>query len=133
MTSNIRSFLLYWMPLVVYVGLIFVLSSLSRVPFNLPIARIDKLLHLVEYAILAALLARAFGSLSWPGAWWGVLLLTVVATVGCGLLDELYQSSVPQRDSDLLDATADALGGILGGALYLLVRMLFDRKIRMAG
>jgi VanZ family protein len=118
-----RKLFIYWFPLAGYVALIFFLSSLSQLPFRLPnIHHLDKILHFCEYWVMAFLLARALASLAWPGVAWGIWVLAIGISLGIGLLDELFQSTVPLRQSDLFDAAADFLGGCAGSGLYLLSR-----------
>ena len=53
----------YWAPPLLYMALIFAVSSLEQPPFPMPEFEwltIDKLYHFIEYAILGGLLAWAF-------------------------------------------------------------------------
>ncbi|HOX44727.1 MAG TPA: VanZ family protein [Myxococcota bacterium] len=123
-----RLLLLYWLPLALYVGLIFALSSLSRFPFALPPVRhLDKLIHAAEYAALAFLLTRALWAERPRARPWLLLAGAVLLVAALGLADELYQRSVPNRDSDALDLAADCAGGLVGATLYLAVRRVFTR------
>ena len=133
MTQPLRTFLRYWLPLLIYVGLIFLLSSLSKIPYSILGFVPDKLLHFVEYALLAALIARAIYSLPKPSAWWVVLLITFVAVAILGTLDELYQSAIPRRSPELLDWVADVSGGLLGGICYLFLKLWLTRRAQAAG
>jgi VanZ family protein len=121
MPPTLRKVLVYWVPIPVYVGLIFLASSFSRIPFRLPVVWLDKVIHFVEYALLAILVARAVRSLRWPRTWWAAWLVTIAAVLVCGALDELYQGTVANRQSDILDWTADGLGGAVGSLIYLLL------------
>jgi len=108
-------------PALAYMLLIFVLSSfpiqldLERVPFR------DKGVHLVEYGTLGALMAHALRA-TYPRArstWmWS---LAAIATVLWGALDEIHQAYVPGRNSDVGDLIADAVGAVVGAAVYLVV------------
>ena len=128
MAQPLRTFARYWLPLLIYVGLIFLMSSLSRRPHSILDFVPDKLLHFTEYALLAALTARALYSLQKPEAWWVVLLITFVAVAILGTLDELYQSAIPRRSPELLDWVADVSGGLLGGICYLLFKRWLVRR-----
>ena len=132
MTQPLRTFLRYWLPLLIYVGLIFLLSSLSKMPHTILSFVPDKLLHFIEYALLAALTARAINSLPRPNAWWLVLLVTMGVVAVLGVLDELYQSTIPHRHPDVLDWVADAAGGLAGGICYLMAKRWLVGKVKSA-
>ncbi len=111
--------LLALLPALGYAGLIFWLSSQSNpLPF-LPQGFLsqDKLLHALEYAVLAGLL---FAGLRLAGLRTGLaIVVAVLAASVYGASDELHQSFVPNRTADVLDWVADTLGalaGALGGA-----------------
>ena len=105
-----------WVPPVVYMLLIFFLSSQSS-PLPEITKRVwDKSLHLVEYGILAVLFCRALigegqGRLA-------SLLLAVVLASAYGASDEWHQSFVPRRSSDVYDWLADSIGGGAGVAAF---------------
>jgi len=101
-------FLRYWLPVIVYVGLIFTVSSIhgSSVPEFFP--NVDKLEHLLEYSLFGLLAGRAIRFTLGPtghrlAAAFGTIALGAVV----GALDELYQSRVPGRSSDPLDWAVD--------------------------
>jgi VanZ family protein len=106
---------LLWLPVVLYMALIFHFSSESD-PFPTLTTHVwDKLLHLTEYAGLAFLVCRAFAGegLSWPAA----IALAVVVTSVYGMTDEWHQAFVPSRTSDIHDWLADSLGATAGALL----------------
>ena len=75
--------------------------------------------HLIEYAILALLAARAFRTSTREllrTRWFWVSLLFVVAY---SLSDEFHQSFVPSRTASIYDSMIDSVGGFV--ALVLLV------------
>ncbi|HJZ12529.1 MAG TPA: VanZ family protein [Acidobacteriota bacterium] len=114
-----RSFLFYWVPVIIYSILILSLSSLSKVPGaeRLP----DKFLHVLEYGIYAYLLWHAVtlgGELSLTWKRGGIIL---GAGSAFGALDEFYQSFVPGRFSSIGDWYAD-VAGILGIVTLILVK-----------
>src|SRR5439155_23498687 len=78
----------------------------------------DKLYHLGEYGVLGVLLARAMRH-AFPGRRPPALALLAI---GCGIVvgasDELFQSTVPGRESTPYDAAADTLGVGLAQWLY---------------
>ena len=121
---------LYWAPLVAWMAAIFVLSSMSAediersTPKGFPLASKTALAHMVEFAVLAALvhrLALSYGLRSGPRLWGAVLVLTI----GYALTDEFHQSFVPGRDPSWVDVGFDSLGAAIGlvvGELAAMVR-----------
>jgi VanZ family protein len=76
----------------------------------------DKLLHLVEYGGLAALVCRALlgEGLGWLAAVAGAILAASLY----GASDEWHQSFVPMREADIRDWMADSLGATAGAVVY---------------
>ena len=113
-------FLRYWMPVCAYAGLIFYLSSQPHPEDDLPsfvLSFSDKVLHVVEYAVLGGLCYRA---LCWgTNESWGnrALPLAVLFASLYGISDEIHQSFVPFRDSSWLDWVADTIGAAVGAAV----------------
>ena len=117
----------YWVPSLLYMVLIFAVSSLEQPPFPMPEFEwltIDKLYHFIEYAILGGLLAWAFvkakpsvvpSKLIW--------LVATVLSILYGASDEWHQTFVPGRFATLADWAADVLGSIVGVlSVYLYYR-----------
>lgn len=103
----------FWFPVFFYSGIIFYVSSWEKIQISPEIPFLDKFLHLLEYAVLGFLTARAqkattgfsLGAIGW------------VAVLFCllyGLSDEFHQMFVPGREASLVDVAADTLGGFLG-------------------
>lgn len=115
-----KKWLYYWGPVCGYAGLIFYLSSQPHPEETLPsfvTLFSDKVLHVVEYAVLGGLCYRAF---RWGAtASWGALAIPLAVSVTAlyGLSDEIHQSFVPFRDASGLDWLADSIGAILGSAI----------------
>jgi len=109
-----------WVPVALYASLIFVLSSFSNPPLipEWDVPNIDKLYHVLEYAVLAFLLIRALG-LTFPAhpmprlIIWGVVLTALY-----GLIDELHQAFTPGRSMSVYDALADAVGACAVGFVW---------------
>lgn len=81
---------------------------------------LGRLSHTAEYAILAALLARA---LVWQGkpqiSLW---VLALGLSELYALSDEIHQLFVPGRQFQLQDLGFDLLGGAIGLAIYAFIR-----------
>ena len=60
MQALIKKFFRYWLPLYLYAGIIFYMSSLSHPLPKVSIPYFDKFLHLIEYGVFGILAARAF-------------------------------------------------------------------------
>jgi len=115
-----KTWVYYWGPVCGYAGLIFYLSSQPHPEASLPsfvTLFSDKVLHVLEYAVLGGLCYRAFrwgAAASWEG--WAIPLAVSVTTL-YGLSDEVHQAFVPFRESSGLDWLADGIGAMLGAAV----------------
>jgi VanZ family protein len=111
---------LLWVPVIAWMGLIFLLSAQSQYPT--PKSRIldlliEKTAHTVEYAILAALLARALRSSRSTSR--SVFALAILVAGAYALTDEFHQRFVPGRSADWVDILFDWIGAMIGAALAL--------------
>ncbi len=117
MTSSgnkiLRTFFL-WLPTIFYMALIFYFSSLSKpVPYELP-KHVDKLIHILEYAILGFLMSF---SLKNSGAKYFFSIGMLSSSV-YGLTDEIHQLFVFMRDTSVTDVGADIIGSLAGAYCY---------------
>jgi VanZ family protein len=103
-------FLRLWVPVLVWAGLIFALSSIPDLGTGLGgwDLVLRKIAHAGEYAVLGALLQRA---LARPG-------LAFALGVAYAVSDEIHQSFVPGRQGSPLDVALDAAGVAIGVALW---------------
>ena len=115
-----------WLALAGYAGLIYFLSSRQFGPIlaGLP-PHSDKLIHMIEYAVLGMLTYHAVGTAGWApkGAW--RIVLVIVIGIAYGASDEFHQSFVPTRSPDVHDVMADAAGTAIGA--WLLSRVNRNR------
>ncbi len=101
------------MPVILYGGLIFYVSSRSSLPDVGPkLPNFDKVVHFSEYTVLGGLFFRA--ALNSESEWlrlrpffWAVVFSSLYA-----MTDEIHQSFVPNRCCDVFDWLADTLGAI---------------------
>jgi VanZ family protein len=116
----LSAFLVFWLPVLGYVTLIFAVSSVSNLPGPKFFPYADKAAHLVEYGILGFLVGRALRGAAphFVTRFW--FALAIIAGVAVGMLDEMFQSRVPGRESSLLDFAADVAGTLVG--LVVLVK-----------
>jgi VanZ family protein len=113
---HIHPLLWLWGPVFAYCALIFALSSISGLP-DLPAHMSDKVAHVLLYSGLGFLVARALsGGIGRPVSG-GVVLAVLVAAAVYGLSDEVHQLFVPNRQFDLKDMCADAVGGVTGAGV----------------
>jgi len=105
---------LRFLPLLAVMGGIFFMSNQPGSSLSLPpIQGIDKLLHAMAYAVLAASVIHAFPK--WkerpvgPFAGVGVVLFCLLY----GISDEFHQTFVPARTATFGDLLADTTGALL--------------------
>jgi len=77
----------------------------------------DKLFHLLEYAILGYLIARAAGNSANLQLSAHFRIFAVFLAILYGLTDEFHQCFVPGREAEILDLLADGAGALLGQML----------------
>ena len=99
-----------WLPVVLWAGVIFALSSIPSLGTGLGVwdTILRKGAHVTEYAILALLLVRAVGREA-PALALGVLYAAS---------DELHQSLVRGRHASPVDVAIDAVGLLLGALAW---------------
>ena len=136
-TSKWREQFMLYAPLVIWIAVIFLLSSsqgsmnqTSRIirpllEFFFPAASPDtitfyhgiirKLAHFTEYAILGFLSMRAF-------AWGRAILVASVILIGVASIDEINQSFNPARTGSPVDVLLDVAGGATAILIIALVR-----------
>jgi VanZ family protein len=152
--NTMRRLVLYWLPPVLWMGLIFWFSTdrFSSVETGSRFEEIvgwlapgmeeasrlrlhhlfRKLGHLAEYGLLAMLWMRAFESRQSKGRlhrWRLRALLVLLIVAGYALLDEWHQTFTVNRSGSLIDCTIDTIGGGIG----LLLRRLQSCLIRKDG
>jgi VanZ family protein len=101
-----------WGPLLVYLILIFYLSSLSQIPWAVRYP--DYLEHSIEYLGLSLLTARALNDGLRRTVPRRTLVLSFLLCVGYAIGDEIHQMFVPNRLADVRDVLSDAVGAAIG-------------------
>lgn len=116
----------YWVPVALYAGMIFYLSAQSHPEEHLPSFLLkdvsDKVLHGVEYGILALLCYRAFRWAAGPAIARQAVMLAIVTASVYGITDEVHQFFVPFRESSWLDWLADTIGAAIGAISWRFIR-----------
>jgi VanZ family protein len=142
-----RSFFKYWLPLLIWLGVIFIgstdlMSAEHTSRFIVPILlwlnpsmapetirsihfAVRKCAHMTEYAVLALLLWRALRS--GPAIRAKMSMLFGVVLLGCAVFaasDEFHQSFVKSRTPSVRDVLLDIVGALIG----LLIGMSFAQR-----
>lgn len=124
---------IYWAPPLLYMALIFAISSLEQPPLPMPKFEwltIDKIYHFIEYGILSVLLTIAFVNASpkwFPESriWVAAALISILY----GASDEIHQMFVPGRFATIADWVSDVIGSIAGVVgVYFYYKRKKERK-----
>lgn len=152
MASKVRRVLRFWLPVVFWVGWIFLASTdlmsaehTSR--FLVPFLRwlnpdmtphaiaaiqliVRKCAHATEYAVLAVLLWRAihYQTTKLGSRFVFAAAITLALATICAALDEFHQAFVASRMSSLRDVLIDGCGAVVGLALCWLIERHRSRK-----
>ena len=114
-----RHFIKFWLPVLIYLILIFVLSSIPDPAFaDTGIPSFDKILHTIEYAVLGFLIIRGFRNSRFSLSHIKFILLAASLGTLYGITDEFHQSFVPNRCANLGDIFFDCIGSIIGSIVY---------------
>jgi VanZ family protein len=102
-----------WLPVVIWAGLIFALSSVPDLGTGLGgwDLLLRKAAHAAEFAVLGFLLLRALGR----------DLPALAAGIAYAASDELHQTFVPGRQGTVVDVLVDAVGVAVG--VYVVRRL----------
>jgi VanZ family protein len=109
--------LLRWLPALAWAAAIFWLSSRSTLPQPPGVLAWDKLQHALGYGVGGFLIARAAG-VRGRGP-----LVAAALGVLYGASDEVHQSFVPGRSSDVRDWYADAVGVLAGVFIHRFITL----------
>ena len=120
-------FLVYRLPAIAYMALIFLASS-GPVGDKVPEEAPDWALHGVAYLILYLLVFWAVHEGVRPRPGRGGYLSPMIITVLYGMTDEYHQSFVVSRDASVRDVLADAVGAAI--AAFFIWRWSGPGRIR---
>jgi VanZ family protein len=98
--------------------MIFTLSAQPNLKPPIQFSNSDKMYHLLEYGGLGLLLARAIRSTGRLRSALHVGLLALCFGIVVGTCDEMFQSTVPGRQSSGFDLMADTLGIAVAQLVY---------------
>jgi VanZ family protein len=114
---SFRAFALHVLPAFAWALLVFVGGGAHTQPelsIELPI---DKLQHVIAFAIMQLLAFRALGFLRPETTRRSHAWLAALAATLLGVALEIYQLGLPHRSAELADVVADGLGAGLGALL----------------
>jgi VanZ family protein len=117
-SSEAMSKFKYWIPAIIYMALLFWLSS-RPVPEQtrwFPIIAKLKVIHMLEYGILFLLIQFALIRTT-TFKTTEIFYLSLMAVILYGLTDEFHQIFVIGRTARLEDVLADGIGGVLAGTI----------------
>ncbi|MBD3282071.1 MAG: VanZ family protein [Candidatus Portnoybacteria bacterium] len=104
----------YWLPIIIWMGIIFYLSSIPGLQSGLDNDFIlRKIAHIMEYAILTFLLLRAFNAKTTKK-----ILITALISIAYAASDEYHQSFVLNRHGSLIDVGIDSIGVFLTSIMW---------------
>jgi VanZ family protein len=115
-----------WIPALLWVGLIFLLSSQPSLPSPDNIS--DKQAHAFTYGMLAWLCLMGLTGWRWRRVAGASLVAAFLMAVAYGVSDELHQSFVPGRTPDVADVAADAAGAAIALAAAWAWAILLGRR-----
>ena len=126
-----KAFLRNQGPLVIWLVIIFWLSSIRHVPRQPWIPHLDKIVHATIFLVLCWFAHRAFRFQDrMPGLRQHALIAAFLLTVAYGYIDEFHQRFVPGRSYDLADFAADSTGALIYVGLY---RVIAERQPQPPG
>ena len=124
-SRHIRTFVFYWLPLLLYCLLIFIQSSYPATQSLPSIPHMDKLAHAGAYALLGFLFHRVFQRTRIQKNAVMLMVLSVLASSLYGISDEIHQYFVPSRMADIADVAANTVGSFMGAVA---AQMILNRQ-----
>jgi VanZ family protein len=111
----LRKWIKWWLPVLVWMGVIFIGSSIGDVPRvggKVTDGFVHRAAHVLEFAVLGALLLRAMSKDKPVTKREMIIVLIVVALYGAS--DEFHQRFTPGRSSEGISVLFDVAGGAIG-------------------
>ena len=94
------------------------------------IPNFDKFVHLVLFLVFAVLFYASLADDIFSGQFrYFPLLITLLTSIGYGVLIEFFQHFVPGRDPDIYDVFADSTGALFGIVIVLIKKNISRREI----
>ena len=118
MSTRLKHFLFYWLPVIVYCLAIYIQSDMPSIEHIPSFEFSDKLLHFFAYAVMGVLFYRAYQTLRVKNDPRMLITISIISAALYGISDEIHQYFVPYRDASIWDVVANTLGAICGVYLY---------------
>jgi VanZ family protein len=115
----LKKFVKWWLPVLVWLGVIFIGSSIGSVPRvggKTTDAVVHRVAHLIEFAVLGVLTLRAVSQDKRITK--RELIITVIVSAVYGASDEIHQRFTPGRSSEEIAVVFDVAGGLAGAWVY---------------
>lgn len=114
--TRMKRFAVYQLPIIIYAGIAFALSSIHKLPTpDLGFDYLDKLIHMAEYFVFMILAFRALTGSAPRSKGLSVYIIAAAISIAFAFSDEYHQSFVPGRHADFYDVVADSAGVLLAG------------------
>jgi len=122
-----------YLPPLILMGLVFISSSISmdgeskHLKFLMELKpTVQNLLHIPLFGLLAYLWLNALTKNGCPAK--KKVIITIIITLGYGLLDEFHQSFVAGRYASLSDIILNIIGIITGAVIYFQLQRCSNLK-----
>ncbi len=118
-SHSFKNIVRWWLPVVAWMIVIFIGSSISAIPRvgnETSDGIVHRVAHVLEYAVLGALLLRALSRDRRITKREWIITLLVAGLYGAS--DEFHQRFTPGRSSEGLAVIFDVAGGMLGAWVY---------------
>jgi hypothetical protein len=115
----VKKFVKWWLPVLVWMGVIFAgssVGSLPRIGGRATDSVAHRVAHVMEFAVLGALTLRAVSQSKRMTKREMLITLIVVALYGAS--DEFHQRFTPGRSSEGIAVVFDVAGGMIGMWVY---------------
>ena len=123
-----NQFIRWQLPVVLYALFILFLTSYPKLEIpDVGFSWDDKIYHFGAYGIFGLLLARATTQYS-PEKWRKGIFIASCIGIVFGIFDELHQSVIPGRYTELADLAADISGILSAQVTFLLLANYFSKK-----
>jgi len=112
-----RKFLKFWLPIIIWAGVIFTFSSIPDLKSGLKEDFIlRKIAHVLEYTILTFFFLRAFSKEKLNLG--RIMIFSIIFSVFYALTDEYHQTFVQGRQGKFRDVGIDSVGILLTALIW---------------